>query len=922
VDTTSHAPGFGANSIHARRAKPFRFGLVSLLIPLTLVACGGGGGGGVSTPPPPATYSVVANVSGLSGAGLVLALGNGANINVAGNGSVNLATGLADGATYSVIIGLQPTNPVQTCTITNNNSGAISGANASVTVACVASAAGTVNVTPATVGIDSSIPASATAAISNIVSPLDTQKPGTSLFVPISVNGGESMVFATDANNNIMLASLLTTNSVNLNANSTALALTRVLMGSLPSTASSSDVNNAIQGTAEFPNLVSLISAALSAGTPPSTSSAIATSIGTVTSQLPASVLATLAKARNRVLHAAASPVAQPSVTTANENLFTTSASGTVTGAVAVVDTTPSGGVQISNTTAIAWTLSSATTSGQALCDGGDGPPSGNPTCAVTIPRTSLVSYVKAGSVSTGAIGGNGEAFNVTLYQGLVSRDTNVLQVDADIIQVLLGFATAGADAPAAECIASVQEAFFPAAQVAMLIVNPLSSDTWSSYVKEVLTSPLSLIKAYNGCSGVVTVQLPTGINPVGGVTWQSALSGFINYASNTALGLAVGEAFVGVTAAAIPSEVSQMISLWSFSGVAGICESPQGQGYQVSNCIASLAFTPSSVTLVPNSIFTPGLAGSSAGANGCATPNSSGTEIPELAILDINGCITLASSDLQYSSPNTDVVGVNPDGEVVALVNPGGTTSAPATVTVTQQSTSISASYMVTVNSVPTLTLSSNPASLPATGGSVTFTATLGPPAGAIPGSPTPATTVTLIDGSGATLCTATINTSGEATCSATIVSAPEAVTANYSGDANYSPASVSTTVTVTADPQWFGTWSGPENVYPAVATSLADCTTANTPFTIQITSLGGNMISVSGDMLNAYFTFGHSPYTLFVSGNVAAPAADDITSPTLTLTGNTISFSISQFIFTFDAAFSSPLIPCPPYPIILTRQ
>lgn len=106
-----------------------------------LVGCGGGGGGsGGSSPPPggdiPPTYTVTGTVSGLTGGSLVLQVNGGADIVVTANGTVTLATGLANGATYSLTIRTQPTSPPQNCAAANA-SGTVAGANVSnVTIAC------------------------------------------------------------------------------------------------------------------------------------------------------------------------------------------------------------------------------------------------------------------------------------------------------------------------------------------------------------------------------------------------------------------------------------------------------------------------------------------------------------------------------------------------------------------------------------------------------------------------------------------------------------------------------------------------------------------------------------------------------------------------------------------------------------------
>ncbi len=83
----------------------------------------------------PTTYTVGGNVSGLTGAGLVLSLNAGAQtLPVAANGAFTFPTGLADLSPYAVTVGTQPAG--QTCTV-SNGTGTISGANVTnVAVTC------------------------------------------------------------------------------------------------------------------------------------------------------------------------------------------------------------------------------------------------------------------------------------------------------------------------------------------------------------------------------------------------------------------------------------------------------------------------------------------------------------------------------------------------------------------------------------------------------------------------------------------------------------------------------------------------------------------------------------------------------------------------------------------------------------------
>ena len=83
------------------------------------------------------TFTVSGNVSGLQGSGLVLQDNGGDNLAVGGTGAVafTFATPLAGGTSYAVTILTQPSNPGQTCTV-SNGSGTATGNITTVQITC------------------------------------------------------------------------------------------------------------------------------------------------------------------------------------------------------------------------------------------------------------------------------------------------------------------------------------------------------------------------------------------------------------------------------------------------------------------------------------------------------------------------------------------------------------------------------------------------------------------------------------------------------------------------------------------------------------------------------------------------------------------------------------------------------------------
>jgi len=83
------------------------------------------------------SYTIGGTVSGLSGTGLVIAYNGDSVLDpIAGNGAFTFPTPLQSGLAYTVTVATQPSNPSQTCTVTNGT-GTIGGANVTnVAVTC------------------------------------------------------------------------------------------------------------------------------------------------------------------------------------------------------------------------------------------------------------------------------------------------------------------------------------------------------------------------------------------------------------------------------------------------------------------------------------------------------------------------------------------------------------------------------------------------------------------------------------------------------------------------------------------------------------------------------------------------------------------------------------------------------------------
>ncbi len=136
AESRRNRPWEGCGRAEKGKSMKTRLAAVVLIALAQLAGCGGGGGGGSSSPPPP-TYTIGGAIMGLTGSGLVLRLNGGSDLPVSANATgFTFATQLATGAAYTASVLTQPTNPSQTCNVTNG-SGMVPSANVmNISVSC------------------------------------------------------------------------------------------------------------------------------------------------------------------------------------------------------------------------------------------------------------------------------------------------------------------------------------------------------------------------------------------------------------------------------------------------------------------------------------------------------------------------------------------------------------------------------------------------------------------------------------------------------------------------------------------------------------------------------------------------------------------------------------------------------------------
>jgi kexin len=111
-----------------------RPGIAALIATACFAGCGDGPSSN-ATPVP--NYTIGGTIAGLTGSGLMFQLNGGANLPVNPNATAfTFITQLASGAAYTASVLAQPTNPSQTCTVTNG-SGTVASANVTnISISC------------------------------------------------------------------------------------------------------------------------------------------------------------------------------------------------------------------------------------------------------------------------------------------------------------------------------------------------------------------------------------------------------------------------------------------------------------------------------------------------------------------------------------------------------------------------------------------------------------------------------------------------------------------------------------------------------------------------------------------------------------------------------------------------------------------
>lgn len=303
------------------------------------------------------------------------------------------------------------------------------GDNATSTSSSGPTSAQAVTTSTTATSLDTTVPSSAAALVSQVVSVVDAKPLGSAL--PSDGTGFSTPIFAVDQNQNLILAALSSsqTATTQFSAKSTAETLVVTTLG-VSDGVTASQLISAIDAAPSFPTLVSDVQTALSQGASPLTSQSVAQDLATVLRDTVTSAYQQLSVKPFEVHPQAA----LPTETAAPPLPFTIlGLQGSLAGSVYITSTNTDGSLNIMNTFPMAFAVSSKDTSGSPL--------SNTQTLQAYSLASSVLSNLYNKTLSTSPtpanITGNGQKFVITV-DATPTEAQNATKAIGDTLQFVL----------------------------------------------------------------------------------------------------------------------------------------------------------------------------------------------------------------------------------------------------------------------------------------------------------------------------------------------------------------------------------------------------------------------------------------------------------------------------------------------------
>lgn len=409
----------------------------------------------------------------------------------------------------------------------------------------------TTSQTSTIVSVDSSTPSSAIESINQLISPAGSGSIGSSLPVSLSGPSAQSIVMGLDSSGNILLAAIVSSSQTVLSADSTALALVRLVIGDVPTTQSGIALDTRIRATPGYSTLVEAVANALNHGTSPEVDHAVIQGIADVTVPVVEAISTTSGVFK-------AFTVDKPTATAPLP--FTVIVDDVLNELPVQLTSNIYGQVGLTNAMPIPWQVSTVSVTGFPLTKN-----------AILPGRSGLLS---PGSISAGA---DNAGFNLTVMQSDQTHDAIGQDILVGALKTTLGLAGLAAES----CLNTA----FTTALATDLDAYLAPGLPWSSFITKLAAFNVApFIKA---CTSSITLK--------------SILKATVNLLDGVA---AVQTVANGV---GVETEAAYAYFYWDNPNPpvnpVGVCE---GSNWVVANCATSYTFNPSSIILAPSAVYTP----------------------------------------------------------------------------------------------------------------------------------------------------------------------------------------------------------------------------------------------------------------------------------------------------------------------------
>lgn len=556
------------------------------------------------------------------------------------------------------------------------------------------------------VAVDSTVPTVAAQQVTVITSSRGDFAAGGPVSMPTPDVRREDLVFGSNADGKVMLASLApgSNSGLSLTATSTALALTRLMAGQVPATITAAQLNMDIQNAPEFPRLVSLVTAALTAGVSPPEFDGVADSIGLVLFQ---TSKPQVAKATRQSI--SVEKVKTPLPYAVMDNGLLDSYSIWLTSANADVN-----GVNLKNGITIHYAAYGEQANGTLI-------PTGTSTFD-GIPQIDLPPHNPFFDIIGGspldpvvAIPGNGKIWNLNILQTPATRTANGLEVFKSIL--LIGVDVAGLVGVDVSCVPQMAIRALgsgPVAEWSTSLSANVGGEAFLFSLKQMGTwrkvAEVAVSCTTQALAAMAPEQKDKALKAIAGLqdsTVGTMLAPLMNKVTDTATSLAkrfkpvqllkgLQIATLGYDVINTAVRISFFYFHWDEHIVVGVCQAinPSTNKLEVTNCPAVLELSPDNLTLPIGGNFTLGVAAK-----------------------DIDGNPTFVPEGLVFTPSDQTAVSVSPTGVVTALKQ----TATPVTIVAKEPTLGITGRMTVQVLG-PDAAISVSPATIPL-GSSATLT-------------------------------------------------------------------------------------------------------------------------------------------------------------------------------------------------------